>query len=99
MTSDLYYTEPSNFALAELLGYGVFHRICENFDPSKPDSGILEVMVHVLAHLFGRRPRKNADLEEIENVIKCSPSNVILEHLPKDAKNILVNHNAKIVDI
>jgi ATP-dependent RNA helicase DDX60 len=45
LTSHLYYTEPSNFVLAELLRYGVFHRICEKFDPAKPESRILEAMI------------------------------------------------------
>jgi ATP-dependent RNA helicase DDX60 len=72
---------------------------CEKFDPAKPESRILEAMIHVLAHLFGRRPRKKADSEEIENVIKRSPSNVILEPLPEDPQRVLINHNAKMLDI
>jgi hypothetical protein len=99
LISHLYYTEPANFALAELLRYGVFHRICKKFDPAKPDSKILEAMVHVLAHLFGRRIRKTADQEELERKIKQSPSNIILEPLPEDALIVLTNHNAKIVGI
>ena len=99
LISHLYYTEPANFALAELLRYGVFHRICEKFEPAKPDSKILEAMVHVLAHLFGRRIRKAADQEELEIKIKQSPSNVILEPLPGDALTVLTNHNANIVKI
>jgi ATP-dependent RNA helicase DDX60 len=99
LISHLYYTEPANFALAELLRSGVFHRICGTFDPAKPDSRILEAMVHVLAHLFGRRIRKAADQEELETKIKRSPSNVILEPLPEDALMVLTNHNANIVKI
>jgi len=99
LISHLYYTEPANFALAELLRYGVFHRICEKFEPAKPDPKILEAMVHVLAHLFGRRIRKAADQEELEEKIKGSPSNVILEPLPEDALMVLMNHNVNIVKI
>src|SRR5277367_87199 len=99
LISHLYYTEPANFALAELLRYGVFHRICEKFEPAKPDSKILEAMVHVLAHLFGRRIRKAADQEELEIKIKHSPSNAILEPLPEDALEVLANHNANIIQI
>lgn len=99
LISHLYYTEPSNFALAELLRSGVFHRICERFNPVKPDSRILESMIHILAHLFGRRIRKKSDQEEIETVIKLSSFNVILEPLPEDAMKVLTTHNAKIVEI
>ena len=99
LISHLYYTEPANFALAELLRYGVFHRICQTFEPAKPDPDILEAMVHVLAHLFGRRIRKAADQEELEIKIKRSPSKVILEPLPEDALEVLANHNANIIQI
>lgn len=99
LISHLYYTEPANFALAELLRHGVFHRICANFEPTKPDPKILEAMIHVLAHLFGRRIRKAADQEELEIKIKRSPSNVILEPLPDDALMVLTNHNANVVKI
>ena len=99
LISHLYYTEPANFALAEMLRYGVFHRICGQFEPAKPDPKILEAMVHVLAHLFGRRIRKAGDQEELERKIKLSPSNVILKPLPEDALMVLTNHNANIVKI
>lgn len=99
LISHLYYTEPANFALAELLRYGVFHRICKGFDPAKPNSEILEAVVHVLAHLLGRRIRTAADQEQLKSRIKQSPSQVILEPLPKDAQAVLTNHNAKIVEI
>jgi ATP-dependent RNA helicase DDX60 len=95
----LYYTEPANFALAELLRMGVFHRICRNFDPENPDPNVLESILHVLAHLFMRRIRKRADQEEIENVIKRSPSKVLLEPLPKDAQIILESHNETVMEI
>ena len=99
LISHLYYTEPANFALAELLRYGVFHRICKKFERSCPDPKILEEMVLVLAHLFGRRIRKVADQEELDVQIKLSPSNVILEPLPEDALMILTKHHANIVKI
>jgi hypothetical protein len=69
------------------------------FERSRPDPAILEAIVHVLAHLFGRRFRKKADQEEMETVIKRSPSNVILEPLSEDARSVLMNHNAKVVEI
>src|SRR6266496_5845832 len=99
LISHLFYTKPVNFALAELLRYGVFHRICEKFEHTKPDPKILEAMVHVLAHLFGRHIHKAADQEELEIKIKQSPSNVILEPLPEDALMVLTNHNANIIKI
>jgi ATP-dependent RNA helicase DDX60 len=83
LISHLYYTEPANFALAELLRYGVFHRICEKFEHANPDPEILDAMVHVLAHLFGRRIRKVADQEELDTKIKQSPSNVTWNPFPK----------------
>jgi hypothetical protein len=99
LVSHLYYTEPANFALAELLRYGVFHRVCRDFNPAKPSPAIFEAMMHILANLFGRRIRKNADQEMMETVIKRSPSKIILEPLPEDARNVLVKHNTEIVEI
>ena len=61
LISHLYYTEPANFALVEFLQYGIFYRIYEKFEPTKPDPKILEAMVHVLVHLFKRRIHKVAD--------------------------------------
>jgi ATP-dependent RNA helicase DDX60 len=95
----LYYTEPANFALAELLRAGVFHEISRNFNPSKPDSHILEAMVHILAHLFCRQTLKPIDQEQLENVIKESPSKVILEPLPPRALSVLENHNKRVLKI
>ena len=99
LISHLYYTEPANFALAELLRYGVFHRICEKFESAKPDPQILETMIHILAHLFGRRTHKAADQEKLEIKAKRSPSNVILKPLPEDALMVLKSHNANIIKI
>jgi ATP-dependent RNA helicase DDX60 len=92
LISHLYYTEPANFALAELLRRGVFHRICEKFERSKPDPQILEAMVHVLAHLFGRRICKGVDQEELLEIN-------ILKPLPDDALTALTNHNVNIIKI
>jgi ATP-dependent RNA helicase DDX60 len=99
LINHLYFTEPSNFALAVLLRSGVFHRICGNFDPSKPDPQVLISMVHVLTHLFGRRIRKQTDSEQMREIIKRSSSRVILEPLPEDAVSVLTKHNAEVVEI
>ena len=99
LVSHLYYTEPANFALVELLRNGVFHRICETFEDKKPNPQILENMMHILAHLFGRRVYKASDQEGLERKIKQSPSTVILKPLRRDVRKILTRHNDDIVKL
>lgn len=53
LTSHLYFTENSSFALNALIKEGYFHELCR--DISENESSVLRDLMLVLAHLFGRR--------------------------------------------
>ena len=91
LTSHLYYTENSSFALNALLKEGYLHQLCS--DINTKESAILRTLMIVMAHLFGRRPCRDADKEYIENVVKKSSSIVFLPPMPGHASQILRSHN------
>ena len=91
LTSHLYFTENSSFALNVLLKEGYFHELCSDIDIK--ESSVLSTLMIVMAHLFGRRPCRQSDQEYIEKVVKRSPSIVFLPPLPLSASRILQQHN------
>lgn len=91
LTSHLYFTENSCFALNALIKGEYFHELCSKI--STKESHVLRTLMVVMAHLFGRRPCRQADNENIENVVKRSPSIVFLPSLPFRAAEILRAHN------
>jgi superfamily II RNA helicase len=97
LTSHLYYTENSSFALNALIKEGYFHRLCA--DINDKESSVLRELMVAMAHLFGRRPCKEADQEYLEDVVKRSSSIVFLPRLPESASNILRRHNKETLDI
>ena len=58
LTSHLYFTENSSFALNALIKEGFFHELCS--DIHHKESAVLRELMVVLAHLFGRRPCREA---------------------------------------
>ncbi|KAL8773244.1 MAG: hypothetical protein Q9209_001922 [Squamulea sp. 1 TL-2023] len=97
LTSHLYYTENSSFALNALLKEGYFHELCSEIDTA--ESRVLRKLMIVMAHLFGRRPCRHSDQEYIENIVKRSPSVVFLPPLPAKAAKILQEHNNQTLQI
>ncbi|KAL8664972.1 MAG: hypothetical protein Q9168_007805, partial [Polycauliona sp. 1 TL-2023] len=97
LTSHLYYTENSSFALNALLKEGYFHELCSEIDTA--ESRVLRKLMIVMAHLFGRRPCRHSDQEYIENIVKRSPSVVFLPQLPTAAAQILQEHNNQTLQI
>lgn len=97
LTSHLYYTENSSFALNALLKEGYFHELCSEIDTA--ESRVLRNLMIVMAHLFGRRPCRHSDQEYIENIVKRSPSIVFLPQLPASAAQILQEHNKQTLQI
>lgn len=91
LTSHLYFTENSSFALNALIKGEYFHDLCS--DINTKESHVLRTLMVVMAHLFGRRPCREADEEYIENIVKRSPSIVFLPPLPPQAAQILRVHN------
>lgn len=54
LTSHLYFTENSSFALNALIKGEYFHQLCSEIDTK--ESHVLRTLMIVMAHLFGRRP-------------------------------------------
>ncbi|KAL8857898.1 MAG: hypothetical protein Q9178_005517 [Gyalolechia marmorata] len=97
LTTHLYYTENSSFALNALLKEGYLHDLCSEIDEA--ESRVLRTLMIVMAHLFGRRPCRHSDQEYIENIVKRSPSIVFLPKLPASAAQILQQHNNQTLQI
>ncbi|KAF8137669.1 hypothetical protein EV363DRAFT_1581223 [Boletus edulis] len=87
IASQLYYTEPSNFALVTLLSHGIFHRISR--------------FILLMSHLFGRQylPGSYLKDENTAEIIKKSASMVILPPLSDDAWGVLAAHEEEILRI
>ena len=96
LTSHLYYTENSSFALNALIKEGYFHELCA--DINEKQSSVLRTLMIVMAHLFGRRPCREADQEYLEVVVKPSSSIVFLPELPQRASKILSRHNKETLE-
>ncbi|KAG6985331.1 alpha-glucosidase [Physcia stellaris] len=96
LTSHLYYTENSSFALNALIKEGYFHELCA--DINEKQSSVLRTLMIVMAHLFGRRPCREADQEYLEVVVKPSSSIVFLPELPPRASKILSRHNKETLE-
>ncbi|KAI9750079.1 MAG: hypothetical protein M1815_002040 [Lichina confinis] len=95
--SHLYYTENSSFAFHALLKAGFFHALCA--DVNEKPAVVLRQLMLVMAHLFGRRPLRTAEIEFIEETVKTSQSIVFLPELPRKARKILREHNEETLDI
>ncbi|XP_067324815.1 probable ATP-dependent RNA helicase DDX60 [Anolis sagrei] len=94
LATHLHYHEPSNIVLAEFIMKGLFHKLCEPsiIDGSKVFSiDVMETMVLVLAHLFGRR-----FLPAVYSGNKFYQSKVFLKDLPEDFTEALHEYNCKI---
>jgi superfamily II RNA helicase len=97
LTSHLYYTENSSFAFNALFKGGFFHELCSAID--EKESNVLRTLMIVMAHIFGRRPCKQADQEYIDRIVKRSPSIVFLPPLPSSAAAILRRHNQDTLEV
>ena len=63
LTSHLYFTENSSFALNALIKGGYFHTLCSEINDK--ESHVLRTLMVVMAHLFGRRPCRQVCLFRI----------------------------------
>ncbi|KAH8085472.1 P-loop containing nucleoside triphosphate hydrolase protein [Cristinia sonorae] len=97
IAAHLYYTEPSNLALVALLRHGVIHRICNQTSMINAQRDFMLIM----CHLFGRRdvPSVYSSSKNVKELIRKSPSMVILPPLPAKARTVLQAHNAEILRI
>lgn len=71
--------------------------LCADID-TKPEM-VLQKMILVLSHLFGRQVTREVDDPEEAEKIKRSPSIVYLPPMPEDAAKILRKHNKDTLDI
>lgn len=90
--SQRYYTENSGFAFHALLKAGYFHGLCEGIR-ERPKKVLQELMM-VMAHIFGRRPCRISDVQ----TIKKSSSSIVLPELPTKAATILEDHNEETLE-
>jgi len=80
-----------------LLKGGYFHVLCADID-TKTDM-VLQKMMLVLSHLFGRLVTREVDDPEEAEKIHRSPSIVYLPPMPEEAATILRKHNKDTLDI
>nr|XP_020661135.1 probable ATP-dependent RNA helicase DDX60 isoform X1 [Pogona vitticeps]XP_020661137.1 probable ATP-dependent RNA helicase DDX60 isoform X1 [Pogona vitticeps]XP_020661138.1 probable ATP-dependent RNA helicase DDX60 isoform X1 [Pogona vitticeps] len=99
LVTHLHYHEPSNIVLVEFLVKGLFHKLCQ---PTKKQGetkvfsdDVMEKLVLILAHLFGRRYLPAA---VVNSERKFYQSKVFLEDLPEDFAVALHEYNSKIED-
>ncbi|CAG8457686.1 16854_t:CDS:10 [Cetraspora pellucida] len=97
MISHLYYTEPSNFAMAALFKHGVFHKICSEIrtNPTR----MMENLMLILSHLFNRKKLRKVDKRFYSEILEKYPSKIFLQKLPKNVRKILKDHNKRILEI
>ncbi|KAI9827475.1 MAG: hypothetical protein M1832_004825 [Thelocarpon impressellum] len=92
----LYFTENSSFAFHALLKAGYLHELCRDIDSK--ESKVLESLMLIMAHLFGRQPCRRSD-EEFLKVVKQSSSLVFLPPMPEKASAVLREHNQETLQI
>jgi superfamily II RNA helicase len=97
LVSHLYFTENSSFAFHALLKEGYLHRLCADID--NDEENVVNTLMLVMSHLFGRVYCRKSDAEYREKVVKPSSSTVFLAPLPEDAANVLNEHGKQTLDI
>ncbi|KAM0285639.1 hypothetical protein ACHAQH_001345 [Verticillium albo-atrum] len=91
LVGHLYFTENAAFGFHALLKGGYFHRICGRIGDNP--AAVLNQLVLVMSHLFGRQPIKTNDREYMELIVRNSQSVIFLPRMPKAAERLLVSHN------
>ncbi|TFY54174.1 hypothetical protein EVG20_g9819 [Dentipellis fragilis] len=97
VAAHLYYTEPSNLALVMLLQTGALHAICAQ--PSTIDAR--RDFIILMCHLFGRRylPAAYTTSENLQELVRKSPSVVVLPGMQPMAQTLLAQHRDEILRI
>jgi superfamily II RNA helicase len=97
LVSHLYFTENSSFAFHALLKEGYLHRLCADIDNNA--ESVVNTLMLVMSHLFGRVYCRKSDAEYREKVVKPSSSMVFLPPLPEEAAQVLNEHGQQTLDI
>ena len=97
VASHLYYTEPSNLAMAVLLQNGVIHDICSQASSIEAERDLMVL----LCHLFGRRylPEVYATTSNVYDLVQKGPSCVVLAPLHPMARAVLLAHQKETLGI
>ena len=96
LATHLHYHEPSNFVLVTFLRDGLLHDFCRNarsYD-GRFSKDFLKSLLILLSHLFARRKLHKMLLRR-----KRSTSKVVLEKLPANFMDGLVDYNNKVHDV
>ncbi|XP_061438918.1 probable ATP-dependent RNA helicase DDX60 [Rhineura floridana] len=98
LVTHLHYHAPSNFVLVDFLTKGLLHKLCQPSEKGHQQfsSDMMEKLVLVLSHLFGRRYLPPC-LMELKNTF-CQ-SKVFLDDLPEEFADAVKAYNSKIENI
>ncbi|XP_072018236.1 probable ATP-dependent RNA helicase DDX60 [Amphiura filiformis] len=98
LATHLFYHEPANLTFVSMLQEGAFHKICEPSPGGTFSEAVMEKLVMVLAHMFGRivMPMSMVDKIRKEGV----HSKVVFEApLPDCFSTILKKHNDDVMNV
>ncbi|KAG9479942.1 hypothetical protein GDO78_011786 [Eleutherodactylus coqui] len=98
LVTHLHYHEPSNFVFVRFLEKGLFHQLCKPSSKAStkfPDS-VMETLVLILAHLFGRR---YLPPNLLPGEGEYSQSKVFLDKLPDDFASVIEEYNRKVATL
>ncbi|KAA1476464.1 P-loop containing nucleoside triphosphate hydrolase protein [Dentipellis sp. KUC8613] len=97
VAAHLYFTEPSNLALVMLLQSGALHAICAQASTIDARRDFILLM----CHLFGRRylPKAYTTSENLQELVRKSPSIVVLPEMQPMARTLLAQHRNEILQI
>lgn len=94
LCAHLYPHEPSNMALAHLIRSGLLHEMVRNFDGSAKDrADAMDELVAVLAFLFSRTYRRKQSPETLRELVRKSPSTVVLRNPSAAVLRSLADHH------
>lgn len=96
LASHLHAVEPGNFVLAALLRDGIIHDLCTPTDDETDDDMHVRLL-HVLSHLFHRRPLHPCAFGD--HRVTESYSNVVLDGLPYHLAESVRAHNARALSV
>ncbi|XP_068134929.1 probable ATP-dependent RNA helicase DDX60 isoform X2 [Hyperolius riggenbachi] len=99
LVTHLHYHEPSNFVFVIFLEKGLFHDICMQSTtkgPKKFSNSVMETLILILAHLFGRQHCPPHRLSHGKTFLQ---SKVVLDKLPVKFAAAVKEYNRKVAAI
>ncbi|CAG8471575.1 3281_t:CDS:10, partial [Acaulospora morrowiae] len=96
MVAHLSPVEPSNFAMAALFKQGAFHELCSEIEDAEQ---LEQTLVLILAYIFNRIKLRSINKDWYKDILTEYPSKIYLPLLPEKVKNVLDQHNDRILKI